>query len=357
MKSISASLLVIILISLTACSPVYVMRAAYEQSKILAARRPLDKVIGDPQTNSEDRIKLLLVSKARQFSELLSLQPGQTFTTYTKLEKNPVAWVVSASRKDSFTPYTWWFPIVGSVPYRGYFDKQEALDAGASLELKGNEAWVRGTAAFSTLGWFNDPLLSSTLNLSTIDVVNTVIHETVHSTIWIPGSVAFNESLANYVGSRATIDFFIWLAGQEDSPLAEEKRQEYLNKSRLEFERELFISDSFIRLYSRLSEFYGSNLSFDEKLAGRDKILEEEFREFRSKYPGLAVLPVVNNAEIMQRKLYLSDLREFDRLFNQVDSDWTKFMKQIKNINQEAGQEEERIFALLKNQASDQRGK
>ena len=339
------------LVSLASCNPIFVMQAAYEQSKILVARKPLDEVIADPDTASDDKIKLLLVTKVREYTETIGLKPGSTFTTYTKLDKDPVAWVVSGSKKDSFTPYVWWFPIVGSIPYRGYFDKEDAIEASRELEGTGSETWVRGTAAFSTLGWFNDPLLSSTLKLSAVDVVNTVIHETVHSTLWIPGSVAFNESLANYVGNRAAVDFFTYLATAKESPVSEQQRQQFLDQSKIEYSRELEISDIFAKLYDSLTVLYASNATSEEKIAQREEVLKQDLAEFRIKYPGLPLLPKVNNAEIMQRKLYLTKLRDFDRLFVKAGSDWTKFMEQIKKIREEAGEDEQAIFSTLAREA------
>src|SRR5690606_33281988 len=98
--------------------------------------------------------------------------------------------------------------IVGSVPYKGFFEKEDAEHAAQKLELAGFETWVRGTDAFSTLGWFDDPVLSTTLSNSIPSIVDTVIHESVHSTVWIKGRVDFNESLANFIGGQGAYQFF-----------------------------------------------------------------------------------------------------------------------------------------------------
>ena len=115
------------------------MQAAYEQSKILAGRRPISEVIEDPSIASDDKLKLCLVEKAREFTRAMTLEPGDTFTSYTELDRDPVAWVISASGKDAFDIYIWWFPIVGYVPYRGYFDKEDAIAASAKLLQENGE--------------------------------------------------------------------------------------------------------------------------------------------------------------------------------------------------------------------------
>ena len=350
-KFLYYSMIALCLLALNACNPIYVMQAAYEQSKILVARRPLEEVIEDPSTEEQDKIKLLLVERARVFSQTINLTPGATFTAYTKLEKDPVAWVLSASRKDAFVAKTWWYPIVGSFPYRGYFDKEDAIHAAEGIEKEGLESWVRGTAAFSTLGWFNDPLLSSTLRLPPVDVVNPVIHETVHATIWVPGSVSFNESLANYVGHKATIDFFAWLKNQEDSPLSEVTRSELSAIAIHDLARELDASDSFAKVYTGLANLYSSNLSEQDKVAQRDQVLDRELGEFRLKYPGVSLISKVNNAEIMQRKLYLTKLRKFDSIYAKLGSSWPNFIEQIRKIYEGAEENEQMIWDLLDKEA------
>jgi predicted aminopeptidase len=335
-------------LTLSACNPFFVARAAFEQSKILAARRPIQEVIQDPSTKNEQKLKLQLVEKAREFSKTLGLNPGGSFTSYTQLTRHPVSWVVSASRKDRFEAYTWWFPIVGSVPYKGYFEKEDADNLSLELQKDGYETWVRGTAAFSTLGWFDDPLLSSTLELPVVDLVNTVIHENVHSTIWIPGSVAFNESLANYVGSRAVIDFFRSLAQSQDDLLTDEQATIFREQAELEFERELEISDLTMHLYSSLERLYADpSLSSEQKIAGREELLTQEFAALRAKYPGLKLFGSVNNAEIMQRKLYLTELRKFDALFLKSEARWNTFFERIEKIKENPGNSEIETFALL----------
>jgi len=149
----------VILAALSGCSPFYVIRAAYEEGKILMNRKEIAEAIAAPDTSPDERNKLELVLEAREFAIGMGLTPGESFTKFTHVDRDTLAWVVLGSKPDSFTLYTWWFPIVGRVPYKGFFEKASADAAAAALERRGYESWVRGTEAISTLGWFNDPVL------------------------------------------------------------------------------------------------------------------------------------------------------------------------------------------------------
>ena len=119
----------------------------------------------------------------------------------------------------SAQPYTWWFPVVGRVPYKGYFDFDLAKKAEETLYDRGFDVYLRPSPAFSTLGWFNDPLLSTSLRADTLDLANTVVHELTHNTFYAPGSAVFNESFANFVGARGSA----WFFRSRGSPMAGER--------------------------------------------------------------------------------------------------------------------------------------
>ena len=187
----------------------YLLRGAWEEGKILVGRRPIAEIIADSSADEDTRARLRLVRDARLFAATaLGLQARQSFMTYTKLEHDTLVLVISAAARDRLEPHTWWFPIVGRVPYKGFFDFPEAGRAAQRLQAQDLDTYVRPASAFSTLGWFNDPLLSTTLQLDTLSLVNTVIHELTHNTSFVPSQVAFNESFASFVGARGAIAFF-----------------------------------------------------------------------------------------------------------------------------------------------------
>ena len=113
---------------ISACSPLYVIKAGIAEAKILRARRPIPEVILDPETDEDTRGKLTFVMEARKYAiEVLALDVGDSYTSFTQLEKDTLALVLSAAQRDQLTPKTWWFPVVGSVPYKGYFSELGAL--------------------------------------------------------------------------------------------------------------------------------------------------------------------------------------------------------------------------------------
>ncbi|MBA3672536.1 MAG: aminopeptidase, partial [Gemmatimonadaceae bacterium] len=187
----------------------YLVRAGWEEARILARRRPLTELANDPASGAVVTAKLRIVVAARSFaSDSLGLSVGQSFTTYSDAGRDTLVLVLSAAYRDRLQSYSWWFPVVGRVPYKGYFDFAEARRAERSLTERGFDARLGAAAAFSTLGWFNDPLLPSTLRADSLTLANTVIHELTHNSYYAPGGALFNESFANFVGARGAERFY-----------------------------------------------------------------------------------------------------------------------------------------------------
>ncbi|MEO6778364.1 MAG: aminopeptidase [Gemmatimonadaceae bacterium] len=195
-----------IMVGPTAC---YLSRGAWEEARILSRRKPIAAMVRDPATAPAIRAKLTVVEAARRFArDSLGLKTGESFTTYSFVDHDTLVLVLSAAYRDRLVPYTWWFPIVGRVPYKGYFDFAAARRAARDMEAQGLDVYLRPSSAFSTLGFFNDPLLNTTLRADSLDLANTVIHELTHNTYYAPGSVPFNESFASFVGARGAAAFF-----------------------------------------------------------------------------------------------------------------------------------------------------
>jgi predicted aminopeptidase len=203
--------LLLFVIAYLAISPTgrYLVRAAIAEAKILAKRQPIERLVSDSTIVPAIRGKLQLVLDARRFAaDSVGLRAKQSFTTFTRLDRDTLVLVLSGAYRDRLVSKTWWFPIVGRVPYKGFFDFDAAHAAAKDLTNLGFDAYVRPSAAFSTLGWFNDPLLSTTLRADTVDLANTVIHELTHNTFYASGQAVFNESFANFVGARGSAWFF-----------------------------------------------------------------------------------------------------------------------------------------------------
>jgi predicted aminopeptidase len=307
---------------------VYVAKAGWAEMKILKGRRPFDEVIADPETDQETRRKIRLARQARSFAiHKLGLNAGDSYTSFTQLESDTLAWVLSAAYADRLESKTWWFPIVGRVPYRGYFSEASARKADAGLREEGFDTYLRTTSAFSTLGWFADPLLSSVLRYDDVELVATIIHEIAHNHLFVPGQVRFNESFATFVGRRGAIRFFCGPEGTPQNPpecqRARERWEDYQVFSRF--------LDEFIAELQGV--YYDPNRSQEEKVTGRGALFEEYRRRYGVGASGdLAregLSPLIggflqrplNNAILLARMRYFHRLSDFQLLLNQHQGD------------------------------------
>jgi predicted aminopeptidase len=320
--------LALLVFSCSGCSPVYVARAGWAEMKILTGRRPFDEVIADPKTDEETRRKIRLARQARSFAiHKLELNAGDSYTSFTQLESDTLAWVLSAAYADRLESKTWWFPIVGRVPYRGYFSETSARNADAELKEEGFDTYLRTTSAFSTLGWFADPLLSSVLRYDDVELVATIIHEIAHNHLFVPGRVRFNESFATFVGRTGAIRFFCGPEGTPQTPpgcqRARERWEDYQVFSQF--------LDEFI---AELQEVYSDpDRSQEEKVTGREALFGEYRRRYGMEASGDPVReglsPLIggflgrplNNAILLARMRYFHRLPNFQLLLDQSDGD------------------------------------
>jgi predicted aminopeptidase len=306
-----------------ACSPGYVLRAGYEQAKLLNRRQPIARVVADPATPPEQRAKLELVVRARDFAaDSLQLDAGRSYTMFAQLDSDTLLLVVSAAYPDRFRAHTWWFPIVGRVPYKGFFRQRDAWREAERLEARGFDTYVRPAGAFSTLGWFNDPLVSTLLRYDSVSLANTVIHEIFHNTLYLSGQAMFNESAAQFVGSRGAIAFFC------GSAFGPETRE--CSRATDAWHDELVFGAYLSALVAELEALYGrEELTTEQKLELREEIFrrrQDEFaREVRPRlrvatYTGFTSNPL-NNATLISRRLYYHRLDLFEALYQDAGGD------------------------------------
>ncbi len=301
----------------TACSPIYVIRAGIAEAKILAGRRPLVEVIADPATDPGTRNTLILVREARAFAiEKFGLNAGDSYTSFTQLESDTLALVLSAAYQDRLQARTWWFPIVGHVPYRGFFDEDDALEEQLDLERDGYDTWLRPTSAFSTLGWFADPLLSSMLYADEVEVVETVLHELSHNHLFVPGRVRFNESFATFIGRTAVTEFFCTRDGGGPNTLKCLRAQaRWRDAQKFSAFLDVVVDD--------LQAIYGDSATTSvEKVAGREAVFEQARTRFADEvqtdfesltFASFLSTPL-NNATLLSRMRYYHRLGDFEAL-------------------------------------------
>ncbi|MFP6600421.1 MAG: aminopeptidase [Deltaproteobacteria bacterium] len=198
----------------SSCQGPYLARLGFEQARFLSRARPISELLSAGPDHDRRR-SLELVLDARGFALDRGLSPGGAYLAVADTEGLAVAWVVSAAHRDRLEPYLWRYPLVGDIPYRGYFDRGRA-DAFAR-QLGGRDLDIRVTeaAGYSTLGWFDDPLPSGLLALDDVALVTVVLHEIVHTTLFVPGHMDFNESIATALSERLAVEFFTNRAGPD----------------------------------------------------------------------------------------------------------------------------------------------
>lgn len=287
----------------------YLTRAGIEETRILTARTPIRVVARDTTQPTEVRHAAALVEEIRLAAGGLGLDPGETYTTYSDVGRDTLLLVLTASPRNCLCPVTWGYPFVGKVPYKGFFDPEAARAAADDFRRRNYDVHLRPSAAFSTLGWFNDPLLSTAISRDSVDLATLVFHEIAHNMLWVKHATDFNESFAQWAGFRAAERFFTM---RRDTVLAARTLR------RWEDERSLGIY--FGRLLAKLDSLYADRPTGDRLTDGRHAI--EDWS--RDTLTGPAALPLrtidgraladrpINNAALLGIALYRTNLELFD---------------------------------------------
>jgi predicted aminopeptidase len=319
----------------TAC---YLSRGAWEEAKILSRREPISDLVADQRTPADVKAKLKVVLAARQYAkDSLRLRTKDSFTTYSRLDHDTLVLLVSAAYRDTLKPYTWWFPIVGRVPYKGYFDFAAARREAQNLRADGFDVYVRPSDAFSTLGFFNDPLLNTTLKGDSLSLANTVIHELTHNTFYASGQAPFNESFAMFVGARGAAAFFR-SRGQEAAAV----------KLDDQWQDDKILARFWASVIKSLDSAYAAHPgSREARIAARDTVylharralIGEVAPSLKTINPRYGERVPLDNASLLARRVYASDLDVFDQIY----------VKEGRDLKRSIG----RMIALAKSNPSD----
>jgi predicted aminopeptidase len=334
---------------LAGCQAPYIMKSAWSQADLLVSRKSLERTLKSESLTVDERRKLELARDAKAFGErVLGLTKNSNYESYVKLDRPYVSYIVSAAEIDRLEQHLWHFPIIGQVPYKGFFNPDDAKDEAAELRTSGLDTYVRGVSAYSTLGWFDDPILSSMLRYSDYDLVNTIIHESVHATLYIKSQADFNERLATYIGNLGADLFFIEKEGTK-SPTLESAKKETEDEAKFS----KFISkeiDLLKKWYEDQAELLASN---DTKVRGtflekralrlaeipsrfetelRPSLKSERYAAYLARELDKATL---NNARLLAWKLYVYDLSDFDRAYNSLGRDPRKLIEFAKSLEKE----------------------
>lgn len=188
----------------------YGVRQGYGQLNIVWNARPVEEFLADPSFPDSLKARLLFINEVRQYAiDSLGLKDTENYKTLFDQKGEEIMWVVLACEPFQLKPKEWKFPVIGAVPYKGFFNRDRAFELKKELEAEGYDVIVRNPGGWSTLGWFTDPILSKMLNRSEGDLANLIIHEMSHATIFVKDSVDFNENLATFIGDRGAEQFLV----------------------------------------------------------------------------------------------------------------------------------------------------
>jgi predicted aminopeptidase len=313
-----------IALAASGCSNVgYYVQSVSGQFDIWRRERPIDQMLADPSTPAPLRDKLAKVLEMRRFASAeLGLPNDGSYTRYADLERQFVVWNVFATPEFAMRPLQWCFPFAGCVSYRGYFAQGDAERFAATLAAEGNDVFVGGVPAYSTLGWFADPVLNTFIHYPDHRIARLIFHELSHREVYAPGDTVFNESFAVVVEQ---VGVARWLArhGTERERAAFEREQGY---------RRDFI-DLVQRYHRRLSELYGSGLDVDAMRRRKNEAIDEMLHEygrlkeqwggFKGYDPWFARRP--NNAQIASVSIYTRLVPAFQALLRREQNDLPRF--------------------------------
>ncbi len=297
----------------------YLAQAGCGQVDLLSRARDISEVEKDERVPKRVRDLLGQVDSIKRFGEENHLKPTKNYHRYVELDRSVVVWVVTASAPLKFQSKTWWFPIVGRVPYLGWFKAQDAHALADELRGEGWDADVGGAEAYSTLGWFDDPILSTMLpegSRAIGGLVDVVLHESVHATLYIDEQTPFNESLANFVAGRLTTKYLREKYGEGSPEARAFEDAEERGKRR---------AAAMHTAYGKLEALYASALPREEKLAQKAKIMTALGAQIHAARP-------LNNASLASFKHYNSGKPELVALLDACEGSFDRFLSSVSRL-------------------------
>ncbi|HXV11025.1 MAG TPA: aminopeptidase [Burkholderiales bacterium] len=305
----------------------YYIQSVNGQLDMWSRERPVADVIDDPGTDEALRQKLVRATKIRDFaSRELKLPDNASYRTYADLGRPYAVWNVFAAPEFSIVPVQWCFPVAGCVAYRGYFEQSAAERFSAAVAAEGRDIYVAGVPAYSTLGYFADPLLNTFIHYPDVEIARLVFHELAHQVAYAPDDTVFNESFATAVEEEGVKR---WLASNGD----ETARAEYERRQRAREEFKRIVE----RARQRLLALYESALAPEAMRERKAAIFEQMVEEYRSYRDGsgassgydrwFAQRP--NNAQVASVAIYTQLVPAFQSLLASEGGDLARFYARV----------------------------
>ncbi|MDW3096069.1 MAG: aminopeptidase [Gammaproteobacteria bacterium] len=325
-KSILTRIIVLgSLLQLTACSTLgYLAHTSHGHMKLMSDRQPIARLLEDDSLDQTQAEQFKTILAVREFAiRQLHLPDNESYTTYVNLKRDYVTWVVFAAPQLSLQAESWCFWIVGCVPYRGYFDERKAKQFAEQLRKKSLDVYIAPVPAYSTLGWFSDPVLSSMLNRGEVATAEYIFHELAHQQLYIKNHTSFNEAFATTVG-RLGVE--TWL--QSENKTVQLKQYQQIQQNKQE------IYEIVEQLKLQLSDIYESSLT-DEKekvhlkqsaFAEYKKMIVSKTKKWKhqQKYQQW-LMDNMNNAKLNSFSTYQSLVPAFISLFERCNRNFADF--------------------------------
>jgi predicted aminopeptidase len=319
----------VLLLLLNGCSSVsYYSQLASGQWQLLRAREPVSNVIADPHRDLKLRAHLAESQKARTFaSQQLHLPDNQSYRLYADIGRPFVVWNVFVTPEFSLKPQNHCFPVAGCVAYRGYYSQSAARGEAALQRLQGMDVSIGGVEAYSTLGWFNDPIMSSMLGWGDERLATLIFHELAHQRIYVKDDTEFNESFATFVEQEGTRQWRAYRSLPPDTGTQAQRRDQFIQlvlnaRTRLEKLYTLPLPPEQMR-QRKAAEF--------ERMRGEYRQLRDSQWAGDKRYDAWIYAPM-NNARLLPFGLYDQWVPAFAALFKQVGGDWVRFYTQVEQL-------------------------
>lgn len=309
--------------SLCGCASLgYYAHLARGQMELLSKREPIEKIVGDPQRDAELRRRLALVLDARRFAiDRLRLPDNASYTLYADLGRPYVVWNVFATPEFSLAPIESCFPLTGCLAYRGHYRKELAQEQVEKMRAEGYDVDIGGVPAYSTLGWFDDPVLSTMMRWSDAVLVGTVFHELGHQRLYVKNDTTFNESYASFIEQQGLLEYFT--GGQVDPAASETQRA-----------REAQFVALVIGARRKLADLYSLPLSPEVMRTQKAETFAQLKRDYArmrdtewngsGDYDGWFARDL-NNASLLPVGLYDEWVPAFRTLFEECGNEWPRF--------------------------------
>jgi predicted aminopeptidase len=325
-------ILVGLLIAIASCTIIfwdlvsYAAWQGYGQLNIVWNARPVEEFMADPDFPDSLKVRLQFIDEVRKYAiDSLGLKDTENYKTLFDQKGKEIMWVVMACQPFELKPKEWEFPIVGVVPYKGFFKEEKAIKLKAELEKEGLDVIIRNPGGWSTLGWFTDPILSKMLSRSEGDLANLIIHEMSHATIFVKDSIDFNENLATFIGDRGAEKFLIDRYG--------ERSREY--RTYMEEDKDyLKYVDHMLRGARLLDSLYLA-MKTEHSIEQKKSMKEKSIRSIINALDTLALELTTHPSQRFRNKLpnnaYFMNFRQYQAKQNIFGDEWNqKFNADLK---------------------------